>query len=76
MSVFEIINILLSIILVVTDVRNGWGSEPMAKERILQMFLVQKGGFIKAWGYYSGQREMHWSYKEWMIIYFQVGRRL
>ena len=46
------------------------------QERILEMSLVQKGGFIKAQGQDPGQKELHWGHKEWLTIYFQVGRGL
>ena len=52
------------------------GFEVDSQERILEMSLVQKGGFIKAQGQDPGQKELHWGHKEWLTIYFQVGRGL
>ena len=44
------------------------------QERILQMSLVQKGGFIKARGQDSGENELHWGGEEQPLIYEGIGR--
>ena len=58
------------------DVGKILGFEANGPERILEMSLVQKGGFIKARGWTGGQKELHQGHEEWPIIYFQGGRGL
>ena len=45
----------------------------MSQERIVEMALVQKGGFIKAEDKTCGPGEPYQG-QEWLMIYFQVGR--
>ena len=58
-----------------TDVEMvGFGAN--SQEKIFEMSLVQKGGFIKARGQTFAQKELHWRGDRWLIIYFHVGRVL
>ena len=56
------------------DVGEMFGFEADGQERILEMSLVQKDGFIKAQDRTHGQKELYRGREEWLIICFQVGR--
>ena len=57
--------------------REDVGFRAHDQNRILEVCLVQKDGFIKARGQDPWvKRTTPWGYEEWLIIYFQVGRGL
>ena len=61
---------------VLSSIGGGVGSRSESQERILEMSLVQKSDFIKAWGQppWAFNQELPLGYnKEWLIIYSRVG---
>ena len=52
------------------------GFRANSQERILEISLVQEGGFIKARVQDHGKKELHWSHEERPIIHFQAGMGL